>query len=835
MKNSGPTGDPDFKTLFESAPGLYLALTPDLKIVAVSDAYLRATMTKRDEILGRGLFDVFPDNPDDPEATGTRNLAASLNRVLEKKVPDVMPIQKYDIRRPLDEGGAFEERYWSPVNTPVFNEDKSIRYIIHRVEDVTEFVRLKQQGQAQRQQTVELQTRADQMETEIYLRGQELKHAKDVAEAANKSKTQLFANVSHELRTPLTLILGPVRKLLSSNHLHGDERRELEVIERNALTLLKHVNDLLDISRIEVGKLDLAYSKTDLCRSVRVAASHFQSLAAERDIRVRMELPESQRAEVDTEKLQRVLINLIANAFKFTPDGGEIRIGLSGQADRAILRVEDSGPGIPETSRERIFEPFHQLPHTGRHYGGVGLGLTIVREFIELHGGAVRADASKLGGALFQIELPLTAPKGRKIQWTLEEPPPDLSSPTVLEMKAQTRPSARMALMGVTGPLILVVEDNPDMTDFVASTLSRSYRVIKAADGREGLDKALLLRPDLIISDIMMPRMNGEEMVRELRKHSEMDATPVILLSAKADDALRAELLRVGVQDYLVKPFSIDELVARVGRLIADKRRGERSLHKAYQELERLNAELELRVKQRTSQLEETVRELESFSYSVSHDLKAPLRAIEGFSRILVEDYSGKLDDEANRLLDIIRGSVLKMTDLIEGLLQLARLGRQQLKTTPIDMKSLVQSIYQEVNASAPGRKIDFSVKDLQTVSGDPVLIRQVLINLISNAVKFTQTRDTAVIEVGGAPAEHETVFYVRDNGVGFDMKYVNKLFTLFQRLHSDQTFEGTGVGLAIVQRGIHRHGGRVWAEGSVDKGATFFFSLPRTADETAA
>src|SRR5262249_37442696 len=127
MKNSGPTRDPDFKTLFESAPGLYLALTPDLRIVAVRDAYLRPTMAKRDDILGRGLFDVFPDNPDDPEATGTRNLAASLNRVLEKKVPDIMPVQKYDIRRPLDEGGAFEERYWSPVNTPVLNEDKSIR------------------------------------------------------------------------------------------------------------------------------------------------------------------------------------------------------------------------------------------------------------------------------------------------------------------------------------------------------------------------------------------------------------------------------------------------------------------------------------------------------------------------------------------------------------------------------------------------------------------------------------------------------------------------------------------------------------------------------------
>src|SRR5262245_45022885 len=170
MTNPKRSSEPDFKTLFDSAPGLYLVLTPDLSISAVSDAYLRATMTKREEILGRDLFEVFPDNPDDPEATGTRNLAASLQRVLKNKVQDVMPILKYDMRRPLADGGGFEERYWSPVNTPVFDEHRAICYIIHRVEDVTEFVRLKQQGQAQRLQTAELLTQGDTIETEIYRR-----------------------------------------------------------------------------------------------------------------------------------------------------------------------------------------------------------------------------------------------------------------------------------------------------------------------------------------------------------------------------------------------------------------------------------------------------------------------------------------------------------------------------------------------------------------------------------------------------------------------------------------------------------------------------------------
>jgi len=272
MRNPGrepPVADPDFRALFESAPALYLVLASDLRIVAVSAAYLRATMTRREDILGRGIFDVFPDNPDDPEATGVLNLKTSLQRVLQSGSADAMTVQKYDIRKPEEEGGGFEVRYWSPLNSPVFGADGKLRYIIHRVEDVTEFVELKQRGIEQSRVTEALRERAMQMEADIYLRAREVAAANTKLKQANDEitwlyektreieslKTQFFATVSHELRTPLTLILGPVARLLAAAELTADVRRDLEVVERNARLLYRHVNDLLDVSRLEAGRM----------------------------------------------------------------------------------------------------------------------------------------------------------------------------------------------------------------------------------------------------------------------------------------------------------------------------------------------------------------------------------------------------------------------------------------------------------------------------------------------------------------------------------------------------------------------------------------------------
>ena len=748
---------------------------------------------------------------------------------------------------------------------------------------------------------------------------------------------------------------------------------------------------------------------------------------------------------------------------------------LSKQEDNGLLEVEDNGPGIPADMRTAVFERFRQVEGDARRrYGGTGLGLAIVKDFVELHGGTVSLDEAPGGGARFSVKLPLTAPAD-SVSGNADQLDALIDRQTVEELGIHS--NAPDDLSTGDAPLVLVVEDNADMNDFIAATLRPRYRVISACNGREGLAKAITLHPDLILSDIMMPVMSGDEMVLALRKLPGMDSIPIIMLTARADDELRLQLLKQGVQAYISKPFSTGELLATVNGLIQDRQRaasrlnesetrfratfdqaavgialvapdghwlkinhklcdivGYReeellkltfqditypddlttdlvyvqkvlsgeiknySLEKRYLRKDRslvwvnltvalvlksdgtpdyfisvieniqerkaaeaalkestealqiaqhlagvgswawdiksnqhiwsaevyriygrdpalpaaeypevqqyftpdswaqlsvavenglakgtpyqydaevvrpdgshrwitargeatrdndgnviamhgtvqditerkqiedkirdLNASLEQRVIARTAELTTANLELDAFAYAVSHDLRAPLRAMSGFSQALNEDYGDKLQGDAKVYLEQIDLASHKMSDLIDGLLTLSRSTRGELSIGLVDISALSEQILKELAQSEPDRQVATQVEAGLQAMVDARMITVVMQNLLSNAWKYTTHTAMANIRVYSEERNGVRRYCVADNGAGFDMEHANRLFQPFQRLHRQEEFPGIGIGLATVQRIVHRHGGVIEANSKPGKGATFCYSLTAT------
>ncbi|MFA7061044.1 MAG: PAS domain S-box protein [Pedobacter sp.] len=395
-------------------------------------------------------------------------------------------------------------------------------------------------------------------------------------------KTQFFSNVSHELRTPLALILGPISKWLKNDALQGQSRSELEIVERNARLLHRQVNDLLDVAKLEAGRMSMQYAQTDMAHQVRVIASHFSILAEERSINYSVEADSAVPAQMDIEKFHRIVLNLLSNAFKFTPKQGSIRVNLQQSDERAFLQVTDTGSGIPEDKKDLIFESFRQIDGaSSRQYGGTGLGLSIVREFVTLHGGSVSVENVPEGGAKFTATFPLLAPSGKDV--LAEEPtidPDKINIQLIDELRAVKAPEhINIATKSATQSTVLVVEDNPDMNSFICSTLQPQFHVLSAFNGNEGLQATIDNLPDLILSDIMMPGMSGDLMVEEIRRHPELKDIPIIILTAKVDDDLQIKMLSSGINDFIRKPFLPDELLARISTILTERLESRKKLY----------------------------------------------------------------------------------------------------------------------------------------------------------------------------------------------------------------------------------------------------------------
>jgi PAS domain S-box-containing protein len=565
--------DINFQALFEEAPGLFLVLKPNAPhytILDASNAYLKTTMTERAKIVGHGLFEIFPDNPDDLSANGTSNLSKSLQRVLEKKVADAMAIQKYDIQRPASEGGEFEERYWSPLNTPVLNENQEVIYIIHRAEDVTEFIRLQKK-------------RSEEM---------------NIARSEIKEQSVFIKSNQQRINIILDTLLKYTNLDFSEQISVNNKGDELDAIAKSLNTLSKELQN--HIRRVEDVNLQL--------ESVIESYKDILIFSIDKDYRYQV-------------------FNSAFKTATFQAYGTEVIVGMS-----------------------------------------------------------------------------------------------MLDSITNEDDRKKTKINCNKALAG-EGHITLEVYG--DITRYYFET---RYNPILDDGGN--------------IIGITVMSANVTE-----RKHAE-------------------------------------------------------------------------------EQLIELNKELDSFSYSVSHDLRAPLRAVDGYARILEEDYGNTFDDEGKRLLSVIKYNAKKMGALIDDLLSFSRLGKKELKKTDLNMNELIEAALYEIEKFTPHRA-EVKIKKLHPAKGDYGLINQVVVNLLSNAIKYSSKVEKPFIEISSQKTDDALIYTVQDNGAGFDMKYVDKLFGVFQRLHGMDEFEGTGVGLAIVHRIMVKHGGKVFAEGKKDKGAIFKFLLP--------
>lgn len=650
----GTNTGPDFKKLFEFSPGLFLVLSSEFKIIAVSEAYLNATLTVRENIIGKGIFEVFPDNPNDPEATGVANLKASLDRVLNNKIPDAMAVQKYDIQLPEEEGGGFKEKYWSPLNTPVLNANVEVEYIIHRVEDITDFIQLKQRDE-------ELETKNLEMESEIFRRAQQLQETNEKLREAEKIKSEFFANVSHELRTPLSLIIAPLETILSGKKgiISNELGSLLKIIHNNAVRLLQMVNGLLDFAKFETGKMKAELEPVNVSREINTILNDFSSMIRGKKLTLVQEIEQiSNPVLMDRYKFERILFNLLSNAIKFTPSGGTITVTAKYSTSSMELSIEDTGIGIPESEIRNLFKKFRQVEGSStRRFSGTGLGLAMVKEFTEILGGTVSLSSIPDKGSIFTVTLP--------VQFT-----DDKEDVHYYSNKVRMIPVYQMDAPSIAGypgimpqhmQKILICEDNEELIEYISKLLSDIAEIRTSNNGVSGLQIANEWKPDLILSDVMMPEMDGIELCKNIKSNPDTSQITVVLLTAMTHRAAMLRGWEANADEYLFKPFHPDELVTRMKTLlssVSERKKSREMLEKNAIKLKALN------------------EALQSFSYKISHNLRTPVKEIDGFSRVLLENYSSNLEKDARGYLQYINNAAGEMNKLIDELLTFSGMGK---------------------------------------------------------------------------------------------------------------------------------------------------------------
>lgn len=539
------------KSILRSSPDLYLIIDTLFNIVEVSDRYLQATMVKRNDIIGKNIFDVFPDNPNDPEATGVKNLRESLQKVIKTKMPDAMAVQKYDIRKPIEEGSEFEVRFWSPLNTPVIINDE-VKYIIHRVEDVTEFIKLKELDTQQRRIAEKLLAKTGQMELEIYRRAQEIQEtnrelnlAKEKAEslieqarADNNAKSSFLATMSHELRTSLNGVIGMTELLLDTS-LSPKQMEFAETIRISGEALLMVINDVLDYSKIEAGHLKLAVLEFDLQlvldQAIEIIIGQAYRKRIEIGAYIEPDVPKSFLG--DSVRIRQVLNNLLCNAIKFTKHGEiSIWVRLLQKKDNIatlLFEVNDTGEGIEPEVLEHLFQPYFQGKIA--EYRGTGLGLCISKQLIEIMGGNIKVESQPGKGSQFSFTLELNINPNTKKEFVIPENHRNKRILCIDDSQINREVIKR---------ILTNWEFRCDVIDNGAKALSLMIEAFEQNDPYA-----------IVFVDDCMPNMNGFELIGLIRQIKEISNTIIILLCSLGFNFDKERLKALSVSSSISKPI----------------------------------------------------------------------------------------------------------------------------------------------------------------------------------------------------------------------------------------------------------------------------------------
>ena len=666
----------------------------------------------------------------------------------------------------------------------------------------------------------------------------ERKHGEALAEL-DRAKTVFFSNVSHEFRTPLTLMLGPVEDSLSDEDspLSPRQRERQEMIQRNALRLLKMVNTLLDFSRIEAHRVEAVYEWTDLAAYTAELASTFRSLIEKAGLRFVVDVaPLEEPAFVDRQMWEKIVLNLLSNAYKFTLEG-EITVSLRAFGEVVELEVRDTGSGIPPDELPHIFERFHRVEGTrGRTQEGTGIGLALVQELIKLHHGeiVVESELPPMTGTTFRVRIPRGAahlPPGSVRDRTpvasidasrayVEEATrwlaagsgaatPNRRGRGTRAPKAKSRPIAGR---------VLLADDNADMREYVTRLLKQDYEVDAVGDGRAALAAARAQPPDLVLADVMMPGLDGFALLKALREDPLTRELAVVLLSARAGEEARVDGMRAGADDYLVKPFSARELLARVNS------------HVQMARMRRATSERERALRQAA---EDANRVKATFLATMSHELRTPLNAILGYTDLLDAEIAGSLTDGQKAQLQRIQLASRHLLQMIEEILTFSRIeaGREEVRVATVDLAELSVETCRLVEPLAAQKSLAFRYEG--PASGEPLFartdpgkMRQILLNLLSNAIKFTE-RGGVSLRVAGTGKE--IVFEVRDTGVGIAADQLDRIFEPFHQASSTgpRRHGGAGLGLTVSRELARLLGGAISVTSAPQQGSTFTLRIP--------